>query len=162
MRPELYRHLAIARKHAETAMPYLSEILFRMVWQESEQVDTMGVSAQWIVQVNYDWAMKLTIPECAFVMLHECGHIVNNHGDRCVKKGVPTQNFNIWNVAGDLEWNQHLSEFSKSNWNSQPLLGIPGSKSGVKSRSENGGVAPSLLLSKSGSPLPGASICTRT
>ena len=132
MRPELYRHLAIARKHAETAMPYLSEILFRMVWQESDKLDTMGVSAQWIVQVNYDWAMKLTIPECAYVMLHECGHIVNNHGDRRIAKGVPDEHFSIWNVAGDLEWNQHLTEFTKSTWNNQPLIGIPGSKNGVQ------------------------------
>src|SRR5262245_48635630 len=83
--------------------PYLASVLWRLRPIRKPGLGTFGVDAQW--RLYYDDEVDWTLEECVAVMLHEVNHLLRNHHMR-----DPSVGGNIWNIAGDLEINDDISQ----------------------------------------------------
>ena len=82
MTPELYKKIAMGRRYAITALPWISDLVDRLVFVESKAVPTLAIGADWAVQVNPDYVKDFDHARMAASILHETGHNLERHGDR--------------------------------------------------------------------------------
>jgi predicted metal-dependent peptidase len=76
--------LLAARYLAVRACPYLAGALYAMTVVPSELVPTMGVDRFWRCYVSPEFVQATTVPDLAFVWLHEVSHLVRDHHRRAV------------------------------------------------------------------------------
>jgi predicted metal-dependent peptidase len=95
-------HYSAACYAADRAAPYLAvgRATLRVVW--TQEVPLAGADEHWRLYLNPDRFPALPIPEAAYVLLHEVGHVVRKHGDRRRAIGAEKQE---WNIAADAELN---------------------------------------------------------
>lgn len=88
--------------------PYLSEAVVRVPVRYSKHVPTMGVTDEWILYINPEWAESKTVAELALIISgHEVGgHLLNDHASRCT--GLHHE---LSNIAGDLAINCRLDNY---------------------------------------------------
>lgn len=86
---------------------YLSYALLSMVPVITDRVQTCAVDKYWRVYVNPNFFSMLTPDEGAMAMVHETWHLLLEHARRATDYGVPAEDHEIWNWAGDIEINQH-------------------------------------------------------
>jgi predicted metal-dependent peptidase len=112
--------LEAVRFKAGLRFPYLASVLWRLRPVVKKGLGTFGVDAQW--RLYYDDEVPWTFEECVGVLVHEINHLLRNHHGR-----DPSVGGNIWNVAGDCEINDDLSEIV-----ALPAEGVLPSKFGFK------------------------------
>lgn len=95
--------LEAVRFRAGLRFPYLASVLWRLRPVRKPGLGTFGVDANW--RLYYDDEVPWSFEECVGVLIHEINHLLRNHHGR-----DPSVGGNIWNVAGDLEINDDLSE----------------------------------------------------
>ena len=125
----LQEKMGKARMRARKGFPYFGNILYRMPWFQEEGHGTMSVDARARLTVDPEWVERAPIPVLAAAFIHEVGHIVLRHGKRFEShmnhRGFPEMDWNkyhtLWNIAGDMEWNETIREFCKSEHNVQPI-----------------------------------------
>ena len=74
--------LLAARHLAVRACPYLAGALHAMAVVPSELVPTMAVDRFWRCYVSPEFVRATTLPDLAFVWLHEVSHLVRDHHRR--------------------------------------------------------------------------------
>lgn len=91
-------------------MPYLASALFAVTFVPNPHVQTMGIDRWWRVYYNPDQLEKWTIGEVAAVILHEVHHVLHDHHDRSVARGITPEDHLRWNIAADIPINDGLTE----------------------------------------------------
>ena len=124
MTPELYKKISMGRRYAITALPWIADLVDRLVFVESKAVPTLAIGADWVVQVNPDYVKDFDHARMAASILHETGHNLERHGDRFEAARIPHSMHHLWNLCGDAEWNNWLREFEKSPSNKGKLDGV--------------------------------------
>lgn len=124
MSPEYYRRVSLGRRYAVSAMPWIADLVDRMVWTESRSVPTHAIGPDWVVLSNPDYSVNFTPARMAGSILHEVGHMIEKHGERFETLKVGTQHHTLWNMCGDAEWNHWLREFAQSPHNKGKLDGV--------------------------------------
>jgi len=74
--------LLAARHLAVRACPYLAGALYAMTVVPSELAPTMAVDRFWRCYVSPEFVRATTLPDLAFVWLHEVSHLVRDHHRR--------------------------------------------------------------------------------
>ena len=74
--------LLAARRLAVRACPYLAGALYAMTVVPSELAPTMAVDRFWRCYVSPEFVRATTLPDLAFVWLHEVSHLVRDHHRR--------------------------------------------------------------------------------
>lgn len=74
--------LLAARHLAVRACPYLAGALYAMAVVPSELAPTMAVDRFWRCYVSPEFVRETTLPDLAFVWLHEVSHLVRDHHRR--------------------------------------------------------------------------------
>lgn len=104
--PAIANHLARARLHALSDMPYLASALTAMTFLEVEGLGTVGIDDRLRTYVDPVTVMHWTVPQLAGALLHEANHFLRGHHARAPFDPWGTQR---WNIAGDLEINDDLT-----------------------------------------------------
>lgn len=97
-----YRTFGTARLAARRHAPYLSAVLYGLVAREAPGLGTIGVTHTGVLLWDPEFAEACTAEELAFVLIHECMHVVLGHHARCVHQAKDPQ---LFNIAGDLSIN---------------------------------------------------------
>lgn len=87
-----------------TFLPYYTITYSCMDKEETERIDTMGVSEKTLVY-NKTFVENIALEELNFVNLHEIAHIALKHVSRGKNKDPK-----LWNIAADLMVNKYLAE----------------------------------------------------
>lgn len=93
---------ATARLAARRYAPYLASVLYGLVGREAPGLGTIGVTHTGVLLWDPEFAEGCTPDELAFVLIHECMHMVLGHHGRCVSQNKDPQ---LFNIAGDLSIN---------------------------------------------------------
>lgn len=104
--PAVANHLARARLHALSDMPYLASALTAMTFVETPGIGTVGIDSRLRTYVDPEAVMTWTVPQLAGALIHEANHFLRGHHDRA--PGGPWS-ADRWNIAGDLEINDDIS-----------------------------------------------------
>ena len=117
--------LLAARYLAARACPYLAGALYAMTVVPSEHAPTMAVDRFWRCYVSPEFVRATTVPDLAFVWLHEVSHLVRDHhrradvlmersrnyrgpGSPVLDPGQPEREHLRMNLAMDCEINDDL------------------------------------------------------
>lgn len=105
-----WRRLRLARMAAVEAMPYFAKALFALSPVAAPGLKTFAVDKHWRLYVDPTMLGTddgWTIPLCAGVLLHECGHVLRDHAGRADTVDCPVDR-TMWNYAADAEINDDL------------------------------------------------------
>lgn len=102
--------LSAARLWAATEQPYLATCLFAMSTVWAEGIDTFGVDRNWRLYVDPATLSRWSTEEAGSVLLHEAHHLLRDHASRAQALGVTYQERFRFNIAGDMEINDDLTE----------------------------------------------------
>lgn len=98
--------LAAARARACIKLtPYFSDVILGLIPRESPGLGTLAVTARMVLAWDPAWVETITVEELAWVLVHECGHVLRGHHKRCEAIGADPF---LWNIAGDAEINDDL------------------------------------------------------
>lgn len=99
--------LSKAKRLACQHMPYLAALLYTARTIETPKVGTMAVDAAGRLYINPQFVQKLSVKNCAFILLHEMLHIALSHAKRRatrIPQPTPKQ-CELWNIAADISIN---------------------------------------------------------
>lgn len=98
-----------ARLMARQKMPYFSTAIMGLVPFKVPHgtLRTMGVSHRAVLIWDPILAELETVENGCWTILHEVGHYLREHHQRCIAAGASEQH-KIWNIAGDCEINDDL------------------------------------------------------
>ena len=102
---EVANHLARARLHALSDMPYLASALTAMTFVETPGIGTVGIDDRLRTYIDPVTVMKWTVAQLAGALIHEANHFLRSHHARA-PQGLWTSE--RWNHAGDLEINDDI------------------------------------------------------
>lgn len=97
-----YDTFSEARLVAQKKAPYFRSVLYGLLAVEAEGLNTIGVTHTGVLLWDPAFAEACTADELAFVLIHECMHVVLHHHGRCVSSNKDHQ---LFNIAGDLSIN---------------------------------------------------------
>lgn len=103
--PQVASHLARARLHALSDMPYLASALTAMAFYEVEGLGTVGIDDRLRTYVDPVTVMTWTVSQLAGALIHEANHFLRSHHARAPQG---PWNAKRWNIAGDLEINDDI------------------------------------------------------
>ena len=93
-----------------TVASLLTQTGIKVVFQDNPQM-AMGVTVDTLF-VGLDFLASNSVQELAFVMLHEAGHLINQHAAR---KG--NRDHNLWNIATDMVINKEICDMYNVDFN---------------------------------------------
>ncbi|MHB1783477.1 MAG: vWA domain-containing protein [Acidimicrobiales bacterium] len=101
--------LMVWRSEALERMPYFARILFSFRPLSAPGLKTFACDPGYRLYIDFDAVTQRGIRWCTEALLHECGHMYNDHAARAIEYGVAdVERFN-WNMAGDAEINDDLA-----------------------------------------------------
>ena len=103
--PQVASHLARARLHALSDMPYLASALTAMAFYEVEGLGTVGIDDRLRTYVDPVTVMTWTVSQLAGALIHEANHFLRSHHARAPQGPWHAKR---WNIAGDLEINDDI------------------------------------------------------
>ena len=103
--PQVASHLAKARLHALSDMPYLASALTAMAFHEVEGLGTVGIDDRLRTYVDPATVMTWTVSQLAGALIHEANHFLRSHHARAPQGPWHAKR---WNIAGDLEINDDI------------------------------------------------------
>ncbi len=98
--PTLPDRIRRARYYAMMRAPYLSAALMALRPGGPADIGTVAVDRWGRLYWSPRWVDKQPVPRLAAALVHECGHVVRGHADRCGGRDPE-----LWNVAADAEIN---------------------------------------------------------
>ena len=104
--PEVANHLAHARLHALSDMPYLASALTAMTFIETPDIGTVGIDERLRTYVDPVAVMNWTVAQLAGALIHEANHFLRSHHARAPQAPWTSER---WNHAGDLEINDDIA-----------------------------------------------------
>ncbi len=100
--------LMVWRAEALELMPYFARILYAFRPLDAPGLGTFACDPGYRLYVDFAAVSPKGVRWCAEALLHECGHMYNDHAGRSTEHGVlPDERF-LWNLAGDAEINDDL------------------------------------------------------
>ncbi len=99
--------LSMGRLYARNKVPYFTHIIMAMIPKEKPGLGTVGISEHMILYWDPAFVDTLTVEEMGWVLVHEVGHVIMGHARRQRAGGY---NHMLFNVAGDMEWNDDIRE----------------------------------------------------
>ncbi len=100
--------LMVWRAEALETMPYFARILYAFRPLDAPGLGTFACDAHYRLYVDFDAVVPRGVAFCAEALLHECGHLYNEHAARAIEHAVRGDERDEWNVAGDAEINDDL------------------------------------------------------
>lgn len=121
---------ALWRDAAADKMPYLAPILFRFVPVRTTSIDSFAVDSRLRCYVNFDAVADWPQEQLAFALLHECGHVWQEHDARARAIGLSDNDAQAqrdFNAGGDAAINDDLESlgFDCTNFITPSTLGEP-------------------------------------
>jgi predicted metal-dependent peptidase len=112
-------NLMQARLLACKYWPYFATAIWRVEMHEASgpMPGPMGIDQRWRVFYNAEECAKMESPQLAFILCHEINHCLREHSHR-----MQERNSMLWNIAGDLEINDDLSEKGLSSDSFVPVF----------------------------------------
>jgi len=105
-----------------TQHPFFASILMKRKLIEDNTIPTAAVDQRGQIYYNKDFVDKLSVDELVFLLCHEVGHVIGQHG---LRRG--TRNAKRWNIAGDAWINDMLKDAGVGQLISG-CVDMPGSK----------------------------------
>lgn len=108
---EATARLAAGRIIATRKQPYLTKSLLAMTPIPTPGLNTFAVDKRWRMYYDPQKCLEWTTEEIAAVWLHECNHLIRQHGERFDNLTPTQQNHpQEWNKATDAAINTDLKE----------------------------------------------------
>ena len=101
--------LMVWRSEALERMPYFARILFSFRPLNAPGLKTFACDPGYRLYIDFDAVTQKGIRWCSEALLHECGHMYNDHAARATEHGVTDDERFNWNLAGDAEINDDLA-----------------------------------------------------
>src|SRR3990172_10808785 len=101
--------LAIGRGLACKIWPWAKPALLAFVPHECPGLSTVAITESSILLWDAEFIESLTVPQIAWLMLHEVCHLLHSHGARCRNNHYDHE---LSNVAGDLAINSELQQLN--------------------------------------------------
>ena len=98
------------RAEALERMPYFARILYAFRPLDAPGLGTFACDPSYRLYVDFAAVSPKGISYCAEALLHECGHLYNDHAARATDHAVRPEERSDWNLAGDAEINDDLVE----------------------------------------------------
>ena len=96
------------RAEALERMPYFARILYAFRPLDAPGLGTFACDPSYRLYIDFEAVSQRGVRWCAEAMLHECGHIYNDHAGRSTEHRVlPNERF-LWNLSADAEINDDL------------------------------------------------------
>ena len=105
MTPDLIERLAAARLRAVKDWPYLATALWALRWVESDQIPTLATDRGWRLYAHPQGIAAYPVEAVAWLLVHECSHLLRDHFTRMDALQVPSP---LDNIVTDLEVNSGL------------------------------------------------------
>lgn len=99
-----------ARAKAAFRRPYLGHALYALIPRQASECPTMGVDRWGRLYFRPSFVRGHDVDTLASVLLHEIGHVLRRHADRCEALGVTEATAKIANIACDCEINDDLRD----------------------------------------------------
>ena len=100
--------LMVWRSEALERMPYFSRILFSFRPLDAPGLGTFACDPDYRLYIDFDAVVSKGLAWCSEALLHECGHMYNDHAARATEYRVQAGEQHSWNLAGDAEINDDL------------------------------------------------------
>ncbi len=101
------KKFALARACIVKLRPYYSAAIYRMVPVATDEILTLACDRYWRCYYNPTYLESVSVLTAATDVLHELGHLLQRHENRCTVHGLE---HGFFNVAGDFEINDDLRE----------------------------------------------------
>lgn len=123
-----FAHLALWTDAALTAMPYFASIILAFRPVNAPGLGTFAVDDKMRLYIDFDAVVPKGEDWCTDSLIHEAGHVWNNHSARAKEIGVPTTFIarRLWNYGSDFAINDDLVEVgcvTLSDMLSKPHIG---------------------------------------
>lgn len=105
---EQLEYLMAWRSEALELMPYFARILFSFRPLNASGLGTFACDRHYRLYIDFEAVVPKGLRWCAEALLHECGHMYNDHSGRASEHDVQADEKFLWNVAGDCEINDDL------------------------------------------------------
>ena len=100
--------LMVWRSEALERMPYFSRILFSFRPLDAPGLGTFACDPDYRLYIDFGAVVSKGLAWCSEALLHECGHLYNDHAARATEHAVKDDERFTWNLAGDAEINDDL------------------------------------------------------
>ena len=100
--------LMVWRAEALERMPYFARILYAFRPLDAPGLGTFACDPGYRLYVDFGAVTERGVRWCTEALLHECGHMYNDHAVRSIEHGVRSDERFQWNLAGDAEINDDL------------------------------------------------------
>lgn len=101
--------IGAAKLYASRQYEYFSSAITALHLIEMPAVGTMGVDAYWRLYFNPEWVVKLSVEQCAGVLIHEVGHLLRRHPQRGLPlHGGSVEIHEVTNNAADMAINPDI------------------------------------------------------
>lgn len=97
------------RAEALERMPYFARILYAFRPLDAPGLGTFACDPSYRLYIDFDAVVSKGLAWCAESLLHECGHLYNDHVARATEHGVADDERFLWNLATDAEINDDLA-----------------------------------------------------
>lgn len=97
--------IGAARLRAIGKWPWMQVVLFSLMPVEAKGLNTLGVTRNGVLLVDPEALSRWTLDELAGVLVHECGHLIQDHATRREQLSADPK---LWNIAADMELNDDL------------------------------------------------------
>ena len=102
--------LMVWRAEALERMPYFARILYSFRPLNAPGIGTFACDPGYRLYVDFDAVTQRGVRWCAESLLHECGHMYNDHAVRATEHAVKDDERFQWNLSSDAEINDDLAE----------------------------------------------------
>ena len=100
--------LMVWRAEALERMPYFARILYAFRPLDAPGLGTFACDPGYRLYIDFGAVTERGVRWCTEALLHECGHMYNDHAVRSIEHGVRSDERFQWNLAGDAEINDDL------------------------------------------------------
>ncbi len=100
--------LMVWRAEALERMPYFARILYAFRPLDAPGLGTFACDPGYRLYIDFEAVGDKGVRWCTEALLHECGHMYNDHAVRSTEHAVRSDERFMWNLAGDCEINDDL------------------------------------------------------